>query len=203
MKKRPKAPAITQSKRDSGRKEKIKYRLFIASIVMFLLYNPTRPDIIGHDLRHTFFFVLMPILGGMWILGFRQAAIVKTWKSKEDFGYKIIATIFDTIVYLLFSFLSFGLLGQIVWDTANRTVIKNEQTETIFCPIDEFGSHGKHGRHAHVGFLFNGHYEQLNIDDETKRIYRNADADGYNVQLVTKKGLWNHRVVLSYLISEK
>ena len=203
MKKRPKGRPITQVDRKQQQKEKLRFRLFVASILAYIVYGVTRPDIIGSDIRYAVFIVLMPLLAGMWILGFRPATISKTWNSREIFRYKLQAILADFSLYLVASFFSFGLLGQVVWDAANRIMVKNIQSVVIQCPITEFGSHGKRRTIKHIGFLFNSHYEQLNISDDLMKAYEDKNPADYNIILETKEGLWNHFVVLDISVQQK
>jgi hypothetical protein len=203
MKKRPKAQPATQDDPKQRQKEKLRERLLVVCLVAWLIYNWIRPNYIGTDIRYLVFVMLIPILAGIWILGFRPASILKIWNNPETFGHELQGIAIHICLYLAASFFSFGLLAKIVWDTANRLIVQDKQVVVIQCPITEFGAHGKSRRTKHVEFLHEGYSEQLDISTDTMLLYEDKNPTNYNILLETKEGLWNHYIVLGYSIHQK
>ncbi|MCC6727268.1 MAG: hypothetical protein IT258_22375 [Saprospiraceae bacterium] len=203
MKKRPKVQPITQDDPKQQQKEKLRERLLVACIVAWLIYNCTRPNYIGTDIRYLVFVMLIPILGGILVLGLRKSTISKIWNNPNTFSHELQGIGISLFLYLFASFFSFGLLAKIVWDTANRLIVQDKQVVVIQCPITKFGAHGKSRRTKHVNFEFNGHSEQINISSDTMLLYEDKIPTNYNILLETKEGLWNHYLVLGYSIHQK
>ena len=186
---RKKRQTVTAEKRAAKLHYRILIGLTIIGILYYLFFEPTT---IGHDRRYTFYIFLLPTLSGMVIIGiYRWQFLLHKFSSSKSFLVWAFFIFFYSVQGLLFSYLSFGQVAKISWDTFNERVAKQNPEEIIDCKITKFSF----GRRPRIEFLFQDRFSTFRVRYKTIKEYRNENPTEYYLEITARKGAWNYYLV--------
>jgi hypothetical protein len=182
------------------REKKLQKNMFaiIAGLAIInLLVYYFEPLIIGHNTGYIIYFFGIPVILGIVFLGYyRRIFLLKKYSELITVGEKILGGGFFLLQGIFFSYLSFGLLGEVAWIACNKMAAASNPTTTIRCKVSAF-SHEKSGRYrsSHLNFTFQGRQEHFNISYQLYNEYKNDNPKNYEVEIEGQKGMWNYFVV--------
>lgn len=189
---------VNSSLQKENSKEKFYYALFIGCIIAFVIAYWLEPITIGNDVRYTLFVVLFPILIGVTLfITYRKkilntdavAAVKNKW---QKLGYAIVLL----GCAALFSYLTLGLVTEMVWRSANHYTAKNQRQHIVILPVNEFheASGGRHSSNS-IYFNFQGNKESIKVSKDFIKQYKTRSNTKRHIQLILRKGIWNHYFV--------
>lgn len=181
--------------------EEIHYRIIIVLAIIAVGYHfLIQPKTIGHDLRNTIFVFLIPTIFGMIILGiYRRQFLIDNFLNNKGFGERTFMIFFFLLQGIIFSYLSFGQLAQIGWDTINYREAQRNPQEIIVCDVERFWSK----RNSKIDFKLNDRPENFKVEYSVIKQYEDKKPNNYKLEIKVHKGIWNHYLVDGYTISKK
>ncbi len=102
--------------------EKIHYRILIVLLISWLAYHLFLRQVqVGGDYRYTLYVFLLPTVLGMVVLAiYRKKHLIQILSQSKSLLYKSLVILFYTAIGFLFSYISFGLISEIVFDSVNQ-----------------------------------------------------------------------------------
>ena len=175
-----------------NQEENIAYRLLIAlGIYGTGYYFIFKPLTIGHNINYSLYIVWIPIIVGLIVISWLRKdffkRLNKTFKSKID---KIITYLFLFIMGLMYSYLSFGITTEIIFQIINKQKIKNIPQTTYNFPVESINSSYR-ARSASIAFDFNNHSEKIEIDNKLYRELKDKEIDNFNLRIKCRKGMFD------------
>ena len=185
------------------RLEKIHYRALIALLICWLVYHSFYRSVqIGGDYRYTLYVFLLPTVSGMVLLAiYRKKHLIQILSESKSTLYTSLVILFYTVVGFLFSYTSFGLIGEIVFDSVNRAEQSKNPLETITCPVTDF-RFSKRG-YSKIYFKYEGITENVSVSYSQIDEYYESDPDDYVIALKVRQGIWNYYRVYDWEIQRK
>lgn len=187
----------TLQKRRKKSQDKFIYAAFWGCILLFIAFHYYKPLTIGNDIKYNIFIVILPILAGLSIFYFYRHQILdaKAVASVKNIWHKLAYAVAFTVVIALLSFMSLGLIANIIFDISNYYSAKNNREQEVIIPIDEFHK-GKGRRASHkIYFTFEDNKESIAVSRNSIDRYIAESNTHKRIKLNLRKGLWNHYIV--------
>jgi glucan phosphoethanolaminetransferase (alkaline phosphatase superfamily) len=186
-----------------GKKLDKKTYLIITGLVLLnLLCNFLEPKIIGHNSKYSLYFFTVPVAVGILFFAYIfRKLLFQEYKECKLLGDKILVPCFFLLMGLFFSYLTFGLAGDLTWVYLNKRAAKENQTEVVTCSVNKLESSYR-GRGAKMYFTFQNRQENFSISNMMFREYKDSAAKNYQLKIKGRKGIWNYFIVDSYELEE-
>jgi hypothetical protein len=183
----------TKSKK---RTSNLNYLILVGLVVLSVVYRSYfQIETIGSDYRYFLIIFLIPTVLGILILGIIKKEFLKTI-LKDSKG--LFSKGFLIFLYIgqgfLFSYLSVGLLANVIWDNLNKKTADLNPIEFIDCKIEKINS-GTSKTSPNVNFLFHDKSESISIDHKTYGKYYDSKLTDLTLQISVRKGIWNYYVL--------
>jgi hypothetical protein len=138
---------------------------------------------------------LAPTVIGILILGIIKKEYVK-YRLIEAKGLlsKGFLIFLFTVQGFLFSYLSFGLIANVIWDNLNKKSADFSSSEIIYCKIEKINS-GTSKTSPNIYFLLKDNSESISIDHETYGKYYDSKLTDIKLQISVRKGIWNYYIL--------
>lgn len=186
--------------------EKKANRLHYAIILAFMFLGAVyhffiAPVIIGHDSRYSLCIFWLPVVCGILVLGvYRKQFLIYRYSADKALVYRAFVVGFYLLQGFIFSYLSFGLIARVAWDTYNYRVASENPVEEIERDVSEFWT----GRGpSKVYFDFNGRSESLNSGYRKLSTYQKGNPANYVIRIRAQKGVWGYYVVKGWHLEKK
>lgn len=178
------------------------YRILIGLLIFGCIYYYfIQPITIGRDSRYTIYIFWMPTLAGLIALGiYRRKFLIDAFVTAKGFAVRSFMVFIFFIEGIVVSYLIFGQIANIGWNTINQNVAKGNPVETINCELTKFFL----GRKSNNGmyFKFHGRSEKIKTDYQTIKFYLDKNPDDYKLEIKVQKGIWNHYLLKQWTIKE-
>lgn len=178
------------------RTSNLNYIILVGLVVLSVVYRSYfQIETIGSDYRYFLIIFLIPTVLGILILGIIKKEFLKTiLKDSKGLFSKGFMTFLYIVQGFLFSYLSVGLLANVIWDNLNKKTADLNSIEIIDCRIEKINS-GSSRTSPNIYFLFYGKSESISIDHETYGKYYDSKHTDLNLQIIVRKGIWNYYVL--------
>lgn len=183
--------------------EKIYYRIFIALLISWLAYHLLyRSDRIGGDYHYTLYVFFLPTMLGMVVLAiYRKKHLIQILSKSKSLLYKSLVILFYTAIGFLFSYMSFGLISETVFDSVNQAEQSKKPLETITCPVTDF--HFSKRGYPKIYFTYEGITENVPVSNSQIDEYYESDPANYIIALKVRQGIWKYYRVYDREIQPK
>ncbi|NOS90286.1 MAG: hypothetical protein HOP30_00035 [Cyclobacteriaceae bacterium] len=183
--------------------EKIHYRIFIALLISWLAYHLFLRQVqVGGDYRYTLYVFFLPTMLGMVVLAvYRNKHLVQIVSESKSLLYKFFVILFYTAQGFLVSYVSFGLMSEIVFDFVNREEQSKNPLETIICSVTDF--HFSRRGYPKIYFTYEGITENVPVSNSQIDEYYESDPANYVIALNVRQGIWNYYRVYDWEIQPK
>lgn len=193
-------------KNKKKRIENRNYRIFIGFIFFYLFYSLILEyHTIGGNTNYFYFIVLFPTLIGVY-LSTKYFFLDDVWKDIiSDIKHNsLINTISEIFVFflgnLIFSFIVFSTVPQVIWNYVNYYEAKKHFPETHIIDITYISTNtNKASPKFH--FKFNGQPESVKAP--LKYVSAHEDFQKYQIKLLLRKGVWEEYYVEDWDIIAK
>lgn len=183
--------------------EKKYYRILIGLLIFGAIYYYfIQPKTIGHDIRYNIFVFWIPTLTGIIALGiYRRQFLINEFKINKGFISRAFMMFLYFLEGIMFSYLIFGQIANVCWNTINQNVAKTNPVETINCKLTNFCT----GKNSYNGmyFIFQDRSEKIKTDYSTIKNYLDKNPEKYELVVEVQKGIWNHYLLKNWEIKEK
>lgn len=169
----------------------IAFRILVGLIIYSAIYYYLlKPQTIGHSRNYNIFIVWIPLAAGLvTIILLRINFLKRFFRTCKSWTDRVFSAIFLLIIGLLFSYLSFNITTQAVWNFISKETSKKHALQTITLPIEKI-SFGTRRSSCTIGFRFNGHYENFKISNSYYREIKNFNPATYELRIYCREGLW-------------
>jgi hypothetical protein len=178
------------------RTSNLNYIILVGLVVLFVVYRSYfKTETIGSDFRYFLIVFLIPTVLGILILGIMKKEFLKTiFKESRGSLLKGFLIFLYVVQGFLFSYLSVGLLANVIWDNLNKKTADLNSIEIIDCKIKKINS-GTSKTSPNIYFLFNDKSERISIDHETYGKYYGSKLTDLKLQISVRKGIWSYYVL--------
>lgn len=161
-------------------------------------------DTIGSDERYLVFVICMPIVLGLIFLSlYRKDMLIALITIKEGAGIKFISLGFILLQGIFVSFMSFGFLGNALWNQLNIREAKSNTPYNIECEIEQIKiSKGSNARHK-IYFYHNDKFESLDVSYSDVEQYENKDMSNYVINVRISEGIWGYSIIEGWRIKKR
>ncbi|MGG9964023.1 hypothetical protein [Ferruginibacter sp. SUN106] len=172
-------------------------------VINLLCYYFFEPKIIGHNIKYVLYFLGLPLAAGILFLAYIfRSYLLKEYKECRLLSDKILVPCFFLLMGLFFSYLTFGLAGDLTWVYLNKKAAEKNQTQTITCNVNKFTDNGYKRGGAKIFFTFQNRSENFTINNSMYKEYKDVIAKNYQLKITGRKGIWNYFIVDSYELEE-
>jgi len=192
-----------KDKRVENKLAKKHYRIVIGLLIFGCIYYYfIQPKTIGHDINYNIYIFWIPTLTGLIALSiYRRQFLINEFNIQQKIalkGFKLLIYLLEGIVV---SYLIFGQIANISWNTINQNVAKDNPVETINCELTKFFT----GRKSNNGMYFKFHdrSEKIKTDYQTIKYYLDKNPNNYKLEIKVQKGIWNHYLLKDWTIKQK
>jgi len=183
--------------------DKKTYIIVTGLVIINLVCNFFEPEIIGHNNKYILYFFAVPVTAGILFLAyFFRKRLFHEYKECRFLSDKILVPCFFLLMGLFFSYLTFGLAGDLTWVYLNKTAAKKNQTEVVTCRINKFANNSYRRGGAKMYFTFQNRSESFNISNTMFKEYKGSAPKNYQLKIEGRKGIWNYFIVDSYELEE-
>jgi len=187
--------------------EDIFLNYFKWSCVLLVIFIVTRfffsLRLIGGDSTYLKYILLPSLMIGILSYTYlRRALLMYRLRKKEIRLEKIkeVSNFFALVIIL--SFVTFGLISDLIWRISNEVAISKNKVEIIHCPINEF--HKSRSNSHMVTFIFNDNEEYLDFKyDKKGSVIQSNNPIAYEVVITIRKGIWGYYHLKDWEIIEK
>lgn len=196
MKKKPLSTSKLKKK-----KEELEYRIFLGfvffNIIYFLFFEK---KLFGTDVKYYIFIFGIPIILG-FIFSSKHNIFGVSWKEmffeikkRNNFFIGIYNLVLFFLGNIVFSYLTFGFLANVSWNSINVYQSNKNRIEKYYLPVEGF--HRKKGKGIDmIFFRFKNHHESIKVKYQTMEPYLDKQSNDYKIVLEVRKGIWNHYVL--------
>ena len=194
---------VGKTKRD--RRDKQFTILLVASLLLFVFHFLFLEDkVLGHDIRYKVFVFGIPMTIGFIALAiFRWDFLRNVYKLPISIKNIIVSTIFLSFAGIVFSYIIFGNLASMAFVYCNRREAEKHMPQVIHCQVSSFNYTRRRGVHSTIGFIFKKDYELVAADDNYVKSYLNENPSDYELEIVTRKGIWDYYLVEDWTLKHK
>ena len=170
---------------------KIAYRILVGLIIYSAIYYYfLKPLTIGSSRNYYIFIVWLPLAAGLvTIILLRYNFLLRFFKTCNSWTERILSAIFLLIMGLMFSYLSFNITAQAIWNLISEKASKKHALQTFTLPVEKIYS-GTRKSPCTIGFRFKGHYESFKISYSYYRDIKNCNPADYALQINCREGFW-------------
>jgi hypothetical protein len=200
MSKRKRVVRNKSIKTISDEKSEFILRIFYVILISYLVFSIFfEPKTFGNDIRYDVFVFWIPTILGM-ILTSRFSFVKDFWNdlyidTTEKIHKKILASFFILLCWFIFSYLTFGLIASITWNSFNKIIADNNKVELYNLPIEKFSRTTGKGGSNKILFQFKNNTEEIKISFDDIKPYLDKNPNLYRLQLKIKKGIWNYYIL--------
>ncbi len=179
------------------------YLLVILVIINFLIRNVYSTETIGGKSGYFIYFFLIPTIIGIAIISFLKLSFLK---QKLNEAKSLIDKFGLSIIYLiqgfLFSFLTFGLISNIIWTSLTLNNTSGDNSIFIDCPITDINDKSRYTQ-AHIYFTFNKEPERLDLNYNLYLKYYKSETKDLKVSLELQPVILDYFVIKDWQILKK
>ena len=193
-------------KNKKKRIENRNYKIFIGFIVLYLIFTLILEyKTIGGNSNYFYYVILLPTLIGVY-LNTKYIFLNDVWKDIiSDIKHNsVINTISEIVVFffgnIIFSFLVFATIPQVIWNYVNFFEAKNHFPETYVTDITGIST-STNKASPKFYFKFNGQSEIVKAS--LKYVSAHEDFQKYQIKLLLRKGVWEEYYLEDWTIITK
>lgn len=184
-------------KRKKSFKENLNYFIFIGFAIAFVAFFKFKPLTIGHDVKQLVLVHILPIVVGITLCFVYRKKLfnIDNFTQLNSNRKKAGAVVILLVAVAIGSYVTLGLITNVTWECANYYTAKNEKTQTVILPVDEFHkSSGKKSKPS-IKFHFQGKKERIRVSGNYIKHLLAQSSTKKHIRLRLHKGLWNHYLV--------
>lgn len=169
----------------------IAFRILVGLIIYSAIYYYfLKPLTIGYSYNYNIFIVWLPLAAGLVTIFLLRIKFLKRFfRISTSWTERILSAVFLLIMGLMFSYLSFNITAQAVWNLISKEVSKKHALQTFTLPIENIYP-GTSRSSGTIGFRYKGHYESFKISSSYYSKIRNYNLANYALQINCREGLW-------------
>jgi len=184
-------------KRKKSFKDNLNYYIFIGFAIAFVAFFKFKPLTIGHDVKQLVLVHILPIVVGITLCFVYRKKLfnIDNFTQLNSNRKKAGAVVILSVAVAIGSYITLGLITNVTWECANYYTAKNEKTQTVILPVDEFHkSSGKKSKPS-IKFHFQGKKERIGVSKNYIQQLLAESSTKKHIRLRLRKGLWNHYLV--------